>query len=260
MRTLGSIGLGACLLFVALSTRGAAAPAAKASSPVTEPPCEVPQSPRIVDPEAQPSPYLCTTRDTRVHLSPEQDYVELQVRPGAGCATRLVYCGQHYHAPVENVQGCSGETNLLPRQGKTPPVGQWIEVHTLYAPAAKTSGCDPEKLDCCVGHPILVLGFSGQVSDRKAPARKASRTTPPLRNPTTGALAEWSGSNTGGDAVACKPIAASWSFRLAQRSNRQCVPLGISRTELEQAFPGGVQSARGLQGGERVSKDLVLVQ
>jgi hypothetical protein len=261
MRTMGSIWLGVCLLLVALSTRGAAAPAAKASPPVTAPGCEVPQSPRVVDPEARPTPYLCTTRDPRVRISPQQDYVDLQVRPGAGCTTRLVYCGQHYHAPVENVQGCAGETDLLPRQGKTPPPGQWVEIHTLYAPEARASGCDPEKLDCCVGHPVLVLGFSAKVVAGNAPAGKANRAIPPLRNPTTGALAEWSGSNTGGDAVACKPIAATWSFRLTHRSqNRQCNPLAVSRNQLERDFPGGVQAARGLQGGQRVSQDLVLVQ
>jgi hypothetical protein len=258
MRTMGSVWLGVCLLLVALSTLGAAAPPAKASTPVTEPPCPVPQSPRNVDPRAQPSPYLCTNQNSLVRINPDQGSVSLQVRPG--CSTRLVYCGQHYHAPVENVQGCPGETDLLPQQGKTPPVGQWIEVHTLYAPAAKTSGCDPEGLDCCVGHPIVVLGFSAKVVAGETPARKANRAIPPILNPTTGALAEWSGSNTGGDAVACKPIAATWSFRLTHRSqNQQCNPLGIARTELEQAFPGGVQGARGLQGGERVSKDLVRV-
>jgi hypothetical protein len=261
MRTKGSIGLGVCLLFVALSTRGAAAPRAKASPPVLEPPCAVPQSPRNVDPAAQPTPYLCTAGGSRMRISPDQSYVDLQVRPEPGCITRLVYCGQHYHAPVENVQGCPGETDLLPPDGRTPRVGQWVEVHTLYAPAAKPSGtCDPEGLNCCVGHPILVLGFSAKVVDRKTPARKANRATPPILNPTSGALAEWSGSNTGGDAFACKPIAATWSFRLAYRNpNGSCNPNIVARTLLEQAFPGGVQAARGLQGGDRVSKDLVRV-
>jgi hypothetical protein len=250
MRIVGRVWLGACLLLVALGMRGAAAPPPAVGPPVSAPPCEVPQSPRNLNPATNPSPYLCTVNDSLVSVSPAQDHVDLRARPGT-CAQRLLRCGQHYHAPVENVQGCAGETVLMPLSGKTPRPGQWIEVHTVYAPEARTSGCDPEKLDCCVGHPVLVLGFSAKVVtgtfDR------------PILTPTTGQLAEWSGSNTGPDATvgACKPIAASWSFRFTQPG---CVAPGITQAQLTRYLPGGAQGARDLQAGQRISKDLVLVR
>jgi len=256
MRTVRSVWLGACLFLVALGMQGAAAPPAAPAvgTPVSTQGCGVPQSPRNVNPLATPSPYLCTVNGSVISsISRLQDYVELRSRPGA-CAQRLVRCGQHYHAPVENVQGCPGETDLMPLSGTTPRVGQWIEVHTLYAPAARTpgSGCDPEGLDCCVGHPVLVLGFSTKVV--------AGNQAPPILTPTTGRqLAEWSGSNTGRDTNVsdCKPIAAFWSFRLTQP---RCVGVpGITQAQLTRHLPGGAQGARDLQAGQRISKDLVRV-
>jgi hypothetical protein len=232
----------------AAATPAVAPPAV--APPVSAPPCEVPQSPRNVNPEATPSPYLCTVTDSLVSVSPLQDYVELRARPGM-CAQKLVRCGQHYHTPVENVQGCPGETDLMPLSGNTPGPGQWIEVHTVYAPEVKTQGCNPEKLDCCVGHPVLVLGFSAKVV--------IGTVDGPILTPTKGLLAEWSGSNTGPDATvgACKPVAAAWSFRLTEQ---RCVPPGITQTQLKNHFPGGAQGARELQAGQRISTDLVLVR
>ena len=250
MRTVRSVWLGACLLLVALGTRGAAAPPPAVGTPVSAPGCGVPQSPRNVNPVAMPSPYLCTVNGSLVSVSQSQDYVDLRARPGT-CAQRLVRCGQHYHAPVENVQGCPGETVLNPLSGKTPRPGQWIEVHTVYAPEAKTHGCDPEGLDCCVGHPVLVLGFSAKVV--------AGTIDRPILTPTTGPLAEWSGSNTGPDTTVgdCKPVAAFWSFRLTQP---RCVGTpGITQAQLTRHLPGGAQGARDLQAGQRISRDLVRV-
>ncbi len=252
MRTVRSVWLGACLLLVALGMRGAAAPPPAAATPVSSPPCNVPQSPRNVDPVATPSLYLCTVNGSLVSvIGPSQDFVDLRARPGA-CAMRLVRCGQHYHAPVENVQGCPGETVLMPLSGKTPRLGQWIEVHTVYAPEVKPPGtCDPESLNCCVGHPVLVLGFSAKVV--------AGTLDRPILTPTTGQLAEWSGSNTGPDAARgdCKPVAAYWSFRLTQP---RCAAPGITQAQLTRHLPGGAQGARDLQAGPRISKDLVLVR
>jgi hypothetical protein len=254
MRTVRSVWLGACLLLVAMGMRGAAAPPPPAGPavgpPVSAPGCGVPQSPRNVNPTTTPSPYLCTVNGSLVSVSQSQDYVDLRARPGV-CPQRLVRCGQHYHAPVENVQGCPGETTLMPLSGKTPGIGQWIEVHTVYAPDARRTGCDPEGLDCCVGHPVLVLGFSAKVV--------AGTLDRPILTPTTGALAEWSGSNTGRDTNVsdCKPIAAFWSFRLTQP---RCVGVpGITQAQLTRHLPGGAQGARDLQAGQRISKDLVRV-
>lgn len=249
MRTVRSVWLGAFLLLVALGMRGAAAPPPAATPPVTAPPCEVPQTPRNVDPAATPRP--CTVTSSLVSVSGSQDEVKLYARPGE-CAERLVRCGQHYHAPVENVQGCPGETVLIPPKGKTPGVGQWIEVHTVYAPAVKAPGtCDPESLNCCVGHPVVVLGFSAKVT--------AGNQNGPILTPTTGEQVEFLGSNTGPDATptACKPIAAYWNFRL---THPRCVPPGIPQAQLERNFPGGFQGARELQAGVRISKGMVLVK
>jgi hypothetical protein len=251
MRTVRSAWLGACLLLVALGMRGAAAAPPAVGPPVSTPGCGVPQSPRNVNPMATPSPYLCTVNGSLVTVSRSQNSVVLRARPGA-CAQSLVRCGQHYHAPVENVQGCPGETVLMPLSGKTPSPGQWIEVHTLYAPVAKPRGtCDPEKLDCCVGHPVLVLGFSAKVV--------ADNVDKPILTPTTGPLAEWSGSNTGPDANVgdCKPVAAFWSFRLTQPG---CVGVRVvTQAQLTKNLPDGAQGARDLQEGQRISKDLVRV-
>jgi hypothetical protein len=252
MRVTAAVRLGAPLLLVALATRGAVvAPPAAAppavTPPVVEPPCAVPQSPRNVN-RAAPDPYCGRSNNSMVvSLSPSQDSGRFRLGPGP-CVQPLVQCGQHYHAPVENVQGCPGETNLLPMVGNTPGPGQWIEVHSVYAPEAKTSGCDREQLDCCVGHPIVVLGWSAKVV--------AGTANGPILQPTSGARAEWWGSNTGPDATAgaCKPIAAAWSFRMT------CSAPGITQAQLSSHFPTGVQGARALQGGPRVSKDLSLVE
>lgn len=251
MRTVRSVWLGACLLLVAMGMRGAAAPPPAATPPVSEPPCEVPQTPRNVDPMATPSPYVCTVNGSLVSVSRSQDEVSLYARPEA-CAVKLVRCGQHYHAPVENVQGCPGETVLMPHAGKEPGVGQWIEVHTVYAPEVKAPGtCDPESLNCCVGHPVVVLGFSAKVA--------AGNQDGPILTPTVGKLAEFSGSNTGRDTTvgACKPIAAYWSFRLTQP---RCAAPGITQAQLDKHFPKGYQEARALQAGPRISKGMVLVR
>lgn len=251
MRTVRSAWLGACVLLVALGMRGAAAPPPAATSSVTEPPCGVPQSPRNVNPGT--APFLCTVTSSLVSVSSSQDTLELRARPGVSCGQRLFRCGQHYHAPVENVQGCALETVRL-TPSNPPPPGQWIEVHTLYAPDRKlySGGCDPEKLDCCVGHPVVVLGFSARVITGSTDRR--------ILTPTTGPLAEWSGSDTGPDTTggACKPVAAFWSFRMIQPG---CVAPEITQAQLRRFFPRyGPQEARALQAGPRISKDLVHVQ
>jgi hypothetical protein len=237
MRVTGSVCLAACLMFAALATRGAVAP-----------PCAVPQSPRNVNAKAYPSPYNGTSRDSMVvSVSPSQDSVQFRPRPGAP-VQKLVRCGQHYHAPVETVQGCAGETEVITPPGKTSGPGQWIEVHTVYAPNATPHCENPESLDCCLGQPVLVRGFSAKVV--------AGAADGPILTPGGRPLAEWSGSNTGPDKDPgdCKPVAAAWSFRLA------CNAPGITQAQLNKQLPRGAQGARPLQAGPRVSKDLTLVK
>lgn len=254
MRTRSSAWLGSFLLLAALAARGA------------EPPlCEgVPQSPRNVNPRP-PSPYDERSRNSMVvKVGPEERWVDFQLRP-TDSIQRLVLCGQHYHAPVETVQGCPGETEVIvappARPGAAPGPGQWIEVHTVYAPHFKEPCDDFQDLSCCVGAPVLVRGFSAKVVDGSADG--------PIRTPGQRPLAEWSGSNTGPDSKAgeCKPIRAEWSFLLTSCKT----PPTITRAQLEKQFPCtqagdqaadkkcGWQGARVLQGGARVSKPLTCV-
>jgi hypothetical protein len=229
--------LGALLVLGALATRGAAAP-----------PCAVPQSPRDVNPNAKPSPYNGTsTSSVVVSVSPTEDSLQFRPRNG-GAVQTLVRCGQHYHVPVETVQGCAGEIEVITPPGKTPGPGQWIEVHTVYAPRVTKPCENPEGLGCCEGQPVLVRGFSAKVVHGVGNG--------PILTPAGRPLAEWSGSNTGPDAKPgdCKPVAAAWSFRLT------CNAPGITEAQLDQSFPRGAQGARAVQGGPRVSKDLILVK
>jgi hypothetical protein len=253
MRVTASVCFGALLLFAALAMGGAQPP------------------PRACDPW-QSHRNVKTDRTSResivVRVSSDQKKVWVR-----GRTDPLVLCGQHYHAPVENVQGCKGETEVISappaKAGDAPGPGQWIEVHTVYAPRFDTK-CDKYKfqtLDCCLGvtaqDPALVRGFSAKVVP--GPPGVPGPGLPSLI-PTPGGrpLAEWTGSNTGPDDMPgeCLPTPALWSFRLADCKS----PPGITQTVLREfQCPGqakgggqkcGWQGARSLQAGPRVSDDL----
>lgn len=165
------------------------------------PTCPIPQSPRNIDRQAHPSPYDGASHTSIVKvLTP--DSIEYTPRAG-GTPTTLRQCGQHYHLPIEDPQGCPGE--ITP--GKEPKPGYGVEVHTVYAAKVSTAACDREKLDCCEAGPFLVRAFSAKVTAKGADE--------PIVPPPGLPLAEWSGSTTGPDETEgqCKP-AAQWSFRL----------------------------------------------
>ncbi|HEY7403525.1 MAG TPA: hypothetical protein VIB39_08390 [Candidatus Angelobacter sp.] len=158
----------------------------------------------------------------------------------------LHLCDQHYHVPVENVQGCTNEHDGNPPDHGPPPVNQWIEFHSVYAMVVDSSpecanGPD-NNLACCKTPPFVVRAFSAKVS--------APRPSPtPVTQPAQGILAEWSGSNTGADKDGdCKPLPAQWSFRF-----------GCEFTVSQNALEGHAHESRGLQPPKKLSSDLAVV-
>jgi hypothetical protein len=270
MRPTAGVWFGTLLLFGALA-RGGAQPPQQA--------CDPWQSPRSVKTDH-------TVRESIVvDVRPDQKEASVQ-EPGKP-TRHLVLCGQHYHAPVENVQGCAGETDVISappaRAGDPPSAGQWIEVHTVYAPRVDAE-CDRYKyqtLGCCLGvtahDPALVRAFSAKVAPGPpGPVVPATGLPALIRTPAGRPLAEWSGSNTGWEAIPgeCLKTPVIWSFRLVSDCN---VPFRIARTDLEgfscpqpdstcqpsdpkckkEAIQKcGWQGARSLQAGPRVSTDL----
>lgn len=223
------------LLAVSLALFGVSLAAAQG------PTCSNPQSPRNVDPKSRPSPYFLTSNNSIVSDATPESLVYLP-RSG-GPSQKLLRCGQHYHYPIENRQGCPRES--ASRAGEASPVkpGDWIEIHTVYAAKVKSGGCDPESLECCEEGPFLVRAFEAKVTRDG----QGGAIVPPPGRP----LAEWSGSTTGPDKEPgeCKP-AALWSFRLG-------CSFRVSEKQLE-AFRHH-DPARRLQPADRVSRDLTLV-
>lgn len=124
------------------------------------------QSPRNVKPIPFPGPY-----NGNPSHRPDSFITNIQ---GADTIVyegqTLVRCDQHYHVPVENTQGCIGEKEgTLPPPGQTPREGQWVEIHTVYAPhlSSRPDCADAldHNLECCEGTPIVVRGFSARVAD-----------------------------------------------------------------------------------------------
>jgi hypothetical protein len=201
--------------------------------------CPNAQSPRDLDPEARPSLYQLAAETSFVEGAGAESAVYLP-RPGGEPRT-LHRCGQHYHLPIENPQGCEGEAG---GQEAPPPPGSRIEVHTVYAAnRVPPPGCDPETLECCTEPPFLVRGFSATVT--------AGGEAGPIVVPAGRPLAEWSGSTTGAEAEPgeCKP-AALWSFRLG---------CGFTVSEAQVRQFHHADPARPVQSGDRVSRDLTLV-
>lgn len=163
----------------------------------------------------------------------------------------LRVCDQHYHVPVENVQGCTGEKEGVPPQpGKPPDVGQWIEVHTVYAAEVDPNCKGPDNnLTCCQKPPFVVRGFSAKVS----PQKSGAFSVPVIITPeNTRPLVEWSGSNTSpDDSTGCKPLPAQWSFNLGCQFE---VPQNELNPNIFKAH-----GARPVQPPNRVSPDMTLV-
>lgn len=163
----------------------------------------------------------------------------------------LHLCDQHYHVPVENIQGCPNEQQGVPPPHGTPaPVGQWIEVHSVYAAEVDNSPACAEKLDnnltCCKKPPFVVRGYSAKVTP------PSGSSTPPIPQPDNGLLVEWSGSNTSpDDSTGCKPLPAQWSFRLGCQFE-------VRQNELD-PHVYEAHGARPVQPPNRVSPDMTLV-
>jgi len=200
------------------------------------PRCTVPQSPRRV--------WLYDQRSTvsTVERGPDQS---IYYTPRAGGERQQLFqCGQHYHCYVENQQKCPGDPSPPPGEAKCPAhpgVGDWIEVHTVYAAQVGTQ-CDSETLDCCRKEPFLVRAYQVRVTDSHAT----------LPDPWSPLVIQWSGSTTGPDKTSneCKP-AAQWSF------TPEC-KLEVGRDVLEDLFHHP-HEARALQTADRLSHDLTLV-
>lgn len=222
-----------------LSTLLVAALTLPAAGQVTR--CEIPQSPRNIDPKAVPSPYNKPPSRTSIVERIGPNSIVYQPR-GGGKAQTLYLCSQHYHLPIETPQGCKG---AIPPAGQTEPApGQYVEIHTVYAAnKERPHGCNPEKLECCVLPPLVVRGFAAKVT--------ANGPGGPIVPPTGRPLAEWSGSATGADKVPneCK-AAAQWSFRLS-------CDFTVSQAQLRQFTHA--DPARAVQPADRLSKDLTLV-
>jgi hypothetical protein len=220
--TLLKTAVWSAVLLLAVSLPGTAQP---------QPSCPNPQSPRNLNPSSS-SLYDRTSRNSIVQWTPPATSVQYYARPGC-TPQRLVRCGQHYHAPVENTQGCLGETG----QG-------WVEIHTVFAAELSSNpDCDPVTLDCCKTGPFVVLAYSARVT----PGGVATPIVPPGGRP----LAEWSGSTTNADNPPgeCKPP-AEWSFRLG-------CGFTVSAKQLESLKHP--DPARPLQACNRLSRDLTRV-
>ncbi len=165
-------------------------------------------------------------------------------------------CSQHYHCRVENLQqACSGQR---PGPGPEkcpalPPIGSWVEIHTVYAPQL-TTGCQGnyESTDCCGGDPKVVLAYQAKVTGN-TPTGPVPVYWGPVPGPVPviwgSTAAEWSGSTTGPDKPeerGCKP-AASWSFARGCNFTVSQGPFAL--------FPHP-EPARGLQPSNRLSDDL----
>jgi hypothetical protein len=220
------------LLAVALAVFGVSPAAAEG------PTCPNPQSPRNIDTRSRPSPYFLTASNSIVSDATPESLVYLARSGGPG--QKLLRCGQHYHYPIENRQGCPRETAS---HGDEVRPGDWIEIHTVYAAKVRSGDCDPETLQCCEEGPFLVRAFEAQVTR----GGRGGPIVPPLGRP----LAEWSGSTTGREKEPgeCKP-AALWSFRLG-------CDFRVSEAQVK-AFRHH-DPARPLQPADRVSRDLTLV-
>lgn len=216
--------------------------------------CANPQSPRFIDPAATPSPFHHRS-NTSIVKQWNHDSIVYKPRDG-GAEQTLYLCGEHYHFPTENLQGCRPNPAGSALPGAAPPdlaasdprPGDRVEIHTVYAAKRRPGNCDFRHLDCCEAPPFLVIAMEMVVTDSHGghlPDFSKIAATVDRR-------AEWSGSTTGPDKRPgeCKP-AAQWSFVL------EC-DMTISQEDLDQFF-GHPQKPRTIQPDSRLSQDLTLV-
>lgn len=161
----------------------------------------------------------------------------------------LELCDRHYHTPVENVQGCPGEKGHTSATAKKsgpvepPAVGDWVEVHNVYAAAVDHTGdCSvghDHNLACCAKPPFVVLGYVAEIEDQD-------------KTPTGVNFAEWTGSATSEPATGCNTVPARWRFTLGCGTQ-------LTLKTLETTVGGKPHSARPVQGPNLVSTDLTFV-
>ena len=206
------------------------------------------QSPRNLNRASQPPPVYEETDHSIVGRVTPGPYrvgtIEYIPHPGAAPAI-LHKCSEHYHYPIENPQGCRGELPPRGRPGTLPPADEWVEIHAAYSSDVPPEVCiDPESTKCCHGETVVVRAFTAKVT--------AEGSDEPIVEPTGRPLFEWSGSTTGPDKVLneCKPP-AQWSFRLSCDFTVSLAQLKTFRHP---------EAARGLQTGDRISRDLRLVR
>jgi hypothetical protein len=165
-------------------------------------------------------------------------------------------CSQHFHCSIENRQQCNsaGATRAHEECGPS-HVGDWVEIHTVYAPRIGTGcGGNYESTDCCEGDPKVVLAYHAKVTADTLSGPVPVYWGSPVPGPAAAywgkTAAEWSGSTTGPDKSTdpngCKP-AALWSFAFG-------CGFTVSLGQLE--LFKHPEPARGLQPKKRLSKDL----
>jgi hypothetical protein len=245
MRSRDRVRLTLTILLVAgaLCLRGSAAqPAAKAAADCGG--CPNCQSPRRL-PASTPYPPPSI-------VNPGPDDATILYTP---TGTPLHRCSQHYHPSIENRQPCnsqSGVATRVPSEGGPPRAGDWVEIHTVYAPSLGTRcGTNYESTGCCEGDPKVVLAYHARVTSDTLPGPVPvywGRVPGPVPAFWGTTEAEWSGSTTGPDKQTdeCKP-AALWSFALG-------CDFTVSLGQL--ALFKHPEQARGLQPESRLSKDL----
>ncbi|HEY6305410.1 MAG TPA: hypothetical protein VI488_03000 [Candidatus Angelobacter sp.] len=227
-----------CASSLILAATALAQPAPPAPSPcVNQSPRKLHFDPVRLDPPAQGEDYNFVSKTPLVTVA-SADKIMYQAR-------ELELCDRHYHVPVENIQGCPNE-KVDKRQGGSgpPPVGQWVEVHNVYAAEVNRSGeCasgHDHELQCCAKPPFVVVGYSAQIADKDTP-------------PGFTDFAEWAGSATKEDPVTgCNTTPGQWHFGLGCQT--QLTPLSLERN-----VGGKPHVARTLQGPNRVSSDLTFV-
>ena len=231
------------LLAAALLSTCAAPPPGSPNPPqgsqeVVQPACREPQSPRrLATSERAPT--------SIVENGSDESWIYYKQRDGSN-RERLLRCSHHYHCYIENHQPCNGNVPSGREHCAGPELGDWVEVHAVYAAVVEPNCRNSESLECCLKAPFVVRAYHAQVTERGRP-------DDPLPAPWQPPYAEWTGSNTGWDTPGdCKDLRAEWSFSLG-------CDLQVNKGQIRAHFthPDG---ARVLQGGVRVSNDLRWVE
>ena len=231
-------GVAIVLAAAGFSARGSAQPAPQAE--LACPTCGHPQSPRSL-----------TAADwdwtSRVPAVTERTADSILYSPRQGVRLTLHHCSQHYHCRIENLQSCPGQSAStipdLTECPEHPPVGSWVEIHTVYHDGPALDPL-PEGLEGCrQPGALVVVGYHARVTSSGSGLPLPVFFGPPS--------AEWSGSSTNADPPppeppACK-VAAFWSFTLG-------CDFRLSQRQLEDfEHP---DRARALQPSDRLSRDL----